>query len=169
MEELIRLVTDEDETIGIGLDDSNLFFRAGHRVISTRLMVGKFPNYQVPFKDLGHYEHFATFKSDELSQSIKRAIQTADQASLAVSMLFQDSKLKLNSATAELGESNEVLDSDFNGGELKILCNGNFLIDFLEPLGSQPVRIELKDSFSMMYLTGEKDDVQYFYCCVPMR
>jgi len=174
VEELAKLLPDEG-AVGIAFDNVNLFFRVGQRVLTTRLLATMFPGYQMPFAQMGTYKHSCTFKADYLGDAIKRAMLCANRdeekkrGSAAISMEFVPNKLKINAASAELGEANDVLDSNFTGGPLKLYCNGKFLLDYLGPAGDNEVKFEILDAESQMYLLSEKDGCSLYYCVMPMR
>ncbi len=173
VDELNKLVTDNAGSVGIAPSPNCIFFRIGTRIVSTRLITGKFPNYEMPFQMLGTYEGFGTFKSDELAQSIERAMLCAKKeegkknAAQGVSLTFETGQLKIKSVSED-GEANEVLDSNFNQ-PVKVFYNGKYLVDYLKPLGSEEVRIEIKDNITQMYLTATKDKVVSYGIIMPMR
>lgn len=175
IEEISKLMSDQVKTVGIAVGTNNMFFRVGHRVLSTRLMVGQFPGYQLPFAALGTYEHFGTYKADLLSQSIQQAMicaQSDDKKKeeiAGIQMQFEPSVLRMSTASANLGEAQVEIESNFNGPELTIFCNGKYLRDYLDPVGVGEVRLEIKDGLSQMYMISEKDGVSSYYILMPMR
>lgn len=176
IEEVTKLLADQTEgDLGISQTDNALFFRIGDRVLSSRLLAGKFPSYEMPFRDMGTYKHFTTFKADDLVQPIRRAMLCAKNADdskdspAALAMLFENGKLRIDAASADLGESNEVFDTNFNGGPLKIYFNGKYLLDFLEPLGITETKMEIKNGNAQAYLSAEKDGVKLQSVIMPMR
>jgi DNA polymerase III sliding clamp (beta) subunit (PCNA family) len=52
---------------------------------------------------------------------------------------------------------------------VKVFFNGKYLVDFLDPLGSEQVKIEIKDGVSQMFLTATKDKVTSKGIIMPMR
>lgn len=174
IEEVIKLLADQTEgDIGIAQTDNALFFRIGDRVLSSRLLSAKFPSYELPFRDMGTYDHYTTFKANELVDPIRRAMlcaaQATDSSKDAVTMLFDEGKLRIDAASAESGESNEVFETNFNGPSIKVYCNGKYLLDFLEPLGLAEVTMEIKNGNTQMYMTSEKEGVKTNYVLMPMR
>lgn len=177
IEELIKLLGDQSEgLVGVATNVNSLFFRVGNRILSTRLIAGKFPSYQKPFAELGTYEHFANFKADELTRRIRMALLFSQESSdkekkahAGVSLEFDQKYIQIKAQSPDLGETNEVLDSDYNGPPLTIFCNGKYLLDFLKPVGSGTVKFEVKSALNQMYLTGERDGIMFYYCLMPMR
>jgi len=172
IDELVKLIPD-DGNISIAFDDDNLFFSLGTRILTTRLLAVKFPGYKAAFGNIKYCDLSCSFKADYLSQAVKRAMLCADREkgdSAAISLLFESGKLKLNAASAELGEANNILESNFSGDDpFKVYFNGKYLLDFLDPAGSETVGIQFKDTNSQAYLTSERDGCSFFYCCMPMR
>jgi DNA polymerase-3 subunit beta len=165
--ELIRLLTDYDGEVGIAKQANGLYFQVGKRILHSRLLTGKFPTYQPAFQQT--YPFAAAFKADVLSISLKRTMQVSDDKLGGVTFNFSNGKLVLNAQTAEAGECEELLDSNFNGGTLSIALSAKFLLDYLDQMGSEPVRFDLKDSVTPIVLTSGKDKISYKYLLIPMR
>jgi DNA polymerase-3 subunit beta len=168
--ELSRTLKDHKGDIEVGKDpgERQLYFRAGERLLSTRLLVGEFPNYERIFAANVH-EHFGTFDASELAASIKRTLLVADPHSYSVSLSFTPGALSLSAQTAETGDINEGLESNFNGEDLKIYVNGSYLQDFLDPLGSTPVQLQLKTPEDALHFIAETlEGVRFRYIALPM-
>lgn len=170
MVELDRLIRDYDGNVGIAKNDSTIFFRAGNRLLSSRLVAADFPEYKVIF-DGNRSETFATFKANSLAQSIKRLLLVADPESSTISLEFADGILRMNpEGNSIAGDGDETLESDFNGTQaLKIFVNAKYMLDFLEPVGSGEVRIEVKTSTSPLYFLGKKEHLRYEYVLAPVN
>lgn len=178
LEELAKLLGDQsDGMVGVAANSNSLFFKVGQRILSTRLVHGSFPSYQKPFAQMGQFEHFANFKADEFAQSIRRALLCSHDVTdkekkthSGVTLELTQQQISIKAQSAELGEANETLPtSDFNGPPLTIFCNGKYLLDFLDPVGSGTVKLEVKDALTQMYFTGVQDGITFYYCCMPMR
>jgi len=176
IDELTKLLGDKSEsTVGIAVNANSLLFRTSNRILATRQVTGTFPSYQKPFAMLGTYEHFANFKADELALAVRMALLCAEDSdkekrkTAGISIVFDSERIQIQGKSRDLGEANEVLGSDYNGPPITVFCNGNFLLDFLDPVGSGTIRFEIKDALTQMYLNGEHDDISYYYCLMPMR
>ena len=70
-----------------------------------------------------------------------------------------------------MGESEENVPSEYNGPDLEIGFNANYLLDFLRVVPQDHVSFELKDQKSAgeMRPAGEGITGQYRYIVMPMR
>src|SRR5689334_11486543 len=169
MDELKSLVDSTDvEAIEFAKDESTLFFRIGPRLLTSRQLTGQFPNYEAVLpKDT---PKSITLHGDELGAAIARVAQFADERSRAVRIKLEKGELKLSASSTETGESEDSLETDYNGEPLTIGFNAQYITDFLRAVGSGDVRLELKDPQSAGQLRpAESEDYKYRYIVMPMR
>jgi len=171
MDELRTLVDaapSDVETIEFGKDDSTLFFRIGTRLLTSRQLTGQFPNFEAVLpKD---NSKSILLHGGDLGSAIARVAQFADERSRAVRLKLEKGELKLSASSAETGESEDSIETDYNGEPLTIGFNAQYIIDFLKAAGSGDVKLELKDSQSAGQLRpAEGEDYKYRYIVMPMR
>jgi DNA polymerase III subunit beta len=169
MDELKSLVDSTDvETIEFAKDESTLFFRIGPRLLTSRQLTGQFPNFEAVLpKD---NNKLITVHGEDLNAAIQRVAQFADERSRAVRLRLEKGELKLSASSTETGESEDSIETDYNGDALAIGFNAQYLLDFLKAAGPGDVRLELKDPQSAGQLRpGEGDEYKYRYIVMPMR
>ena len=170
MDELRSLVdaADEVETIEFAKDESTLFFRIGPRLLTSRQLTGQFPNYEAVLpKD---NSKSIALHGDDLAAAISRVAQFADERSRAVRLKLEKGELKLSASSTETGESEDSIETDYNGEPLTIGFNAQYITDFLKAAGAGDVRLELKDAQSAGQLRpAEGEDYKYRYIVMPMR
>lgn len=171
MNELVKLADDAGEgakAVFAG-DDNHLFFQVGHRLLMTRKLTGNFPDYErVLPKD---HSLSATLQKDEIRAAIERVAQFADERSRAIRVQFVSGEVRVFSSSVEMGESEESVPSQYNGPDLEIGFNAQYLLDFLRAIPQDHVSFELKDQKSAgeMRPAGDKIPDQYRYVVMPMR
>jgi DNA polymerase-3 subunit beta len=171
MDELRSLVDSagsDVETIEFAKDESTLFFRIGPRLLTSRQLTGQFPNYEAVLpKD---NSKSILLHGDDLGAAIARVAQFADERSRAVRLKLENGELKLSASSTETGESEDSIETDYNGETLTIGFNAQYITDFLKAAGASDVRLELKDSQSAGQLRpAEGEDYKYRYIVMPMR
>ena len=169
MDELRSLLDSTDaEEIDFAKDESTLFFRIGSRLLTSRQLTGQFPNYEAVLpKD---NSRSVTLEGDELGAAIARVAQFADERSRAVRLKLEKGEVKLSASSTETGESEDSLETNYQGETLTIGFNANYIIDFLKAVGAGDVKLELKDAQSAGQLRpAEGDDYKYRYIVMPMR
>jgi DNA polymerase-3 subunit beta len=169
MDELRALVdADEVETIDFAKDESTLFFRIGSRLLTSRQLTGQFPNFEAVLpKD---NSKVISLHGEDLGAAISRVAQFADERSRAVRLKLEKGELKLSASSTEAGESEDSIETDYNGEPLTIGFNAQYITDFLRAVGSGDVRLELKDAQSAGQLRpADSEDYKYRYIVMPMR
>jgi len=169
MDELKSLLDSTDvETIDFAKDESTLYFRIGQRLLTSRQLTGQFPNFEAVLpKD---NSKSINLHGDELAAAISRVAQFADERSRAVRIRLEKGELKLSASSTETGESEDSLETDYNGEALTIGFNAQYIIDFLKAAGHGDVKLELKDPQSAGQLRpAESEDYKYRYIVMPMR
>ena len=171
MGELVKLGDDSSEgsKAVIAGDDNHLFFQVGHRLLITRKLTGNFPDYErVLPKD---HPHLALLEKAEIRSAIERVAQFADERSRAIRVQFTNGEVKVFSSSVETGESEESVPSEYQGPDLEIGFNAQYLLDFLRAIPQDHVAFELKDQKSAGEMRPAGDGVadQYRYVVMPMR
>ena len=170
MDELKSLLdsTDDPVTIDFAKDESTLYFHIGPRLLTSRQLTGQFPNYEAVLpKD---NSKSITLNGEEFSQAISRVAQFADERSRAVRLKLEKGELKLSASSTETGESEDSLETSYDGDPLTIGFNAQYILDFLKATGAGDVKLELKDAQSAGQLRpAENEDYRYRYIVMPMR
>jgi len=170
MDELRILVdaAEDVETIEFAKDESTLFFRIGPRLLTSRQLTGQFPNYEAVLPKDNNKS--IVLHGEDLAAAISRVAQFADERSRAVRLKLEKGELKLSASSTESGESEDSIETDYNGETLTVGFNAQYITDFLKATGSGDVRLELKDAQSAGQLRpAESEDYKYRYIVMPMR
>jgi len=171
LQELQQLLSVSDaEKVEFADDEHTLFFRVGHRTLSTRKLSGQFPNFEAVMPR--DNTKFAVVRSSELSAAIQRVAQFADERSGAIRLRLESNELKLSANSNESGESEDTIDTPYTSDPIAVGFNSGYILDFLKALGNEgEVRLEFKDSQSAGQMRPEDPDAEYKYRYVlmPMR
>ncbi|HEV2988609.1 MAG TPA: DNA polymerase III subunit beta [Candidatus Angelobacter sp.] len=171
MAELFSLLGDiETEEVEFARDESTLFFRIGARLLTSRQLTGQFPNYEAVLPRDNNKS--LTVHCDELSGAIQRVAQFADERSNAIRLRVEKNELKISSSNTETGESEDSLETSYDGDPIMIGFNSQYLLDFLRVVNSGDVRFEFKDSQSAGQLRPDEppdSEYKYRYIIMPMR
>jgi DNA polymerase-3 subunit beta len=171
MTEILKLAQDgesEAKTIISG-DDNHLFFQFGERLLITRKLTGNFPDYErVLPKD---HTQVVTLQREEIKSAVERVAQFADERSRAIRVQFGPGEVKVFTSSVETGESEESVPTPYDGPEIDIGFNAQYLLDFLRAVSQEQVSFELKDQKSAgeMRPGGDVGNYHYRYVVMPMR
>ena len=171
LQELQQLLNGtEAEKVEFADDEHTLFFRVGHRTLSTRKLSGQFPNFEAVMPR--DNSKFAVVRSSELAASIQRVAQFADERSGAIRLRLEGNELRISANSTESGESEDTIDTPYASDPIVVGFNSVYILDFLKALGNEgEVRLEFKDSQSAGQMRPEDPDTEYRYRYVlmPMR
>jgi DNA polymerase III subunit beta len=158
----------EDAEIEFALDESHLFFRAGERLLISRMLTGQFPNYEAVLPRDNNRK--VVIEREELNNAVRRVAQLADTRSHAVKISFSGEGLEISASSPEYGEAKETLEKEYKGEPLAIGFNAQYMIDFLAAAPEGPVSLELKDEQSAGQMRPLADEAyRYRYVIMPMR
>lgn len=151
-------------------DDSTLFFVIGNRLLTSRRLIGSFPNYDAVLpRDISSTVVLAR---DELSCAIRRVAEFSDERSNAVRVRLSKNELTISSSNAETGESEDTVSTTYSGDQAIIGFNSQYLLDFLKVVESANVRFGFKTTQTACELTpdeADSGDCRYRYVVMPIR
>jgi DNA polymerase-3 subunit beta len=157
-----------NEGVEFDSDDNNLFFRVGKRMLISRIIESKFPNFEAVIpKD---NPHVLQVGKEEFTQAIRRVSLLSTERSRGIKFSIGKGNLKLFSSNPEIGEARDDLEVDYKGADFEIGFNSQYLLDFLVSVSSERIRLELKDENSAAVMRPELDEaVKYTYVIMPMK
>jgi DNA polymerase-3 subunit beta len=164
------LANTEAEIVEFSDDEHTLFFRLGQRVLTSRKLTGQFPNYEAVLPR--DNTKFVVVRTSDLSASIQRVAQFADERSGAVKLRLEQNELKISSSSTEAGESEDTIETPYTHDAIVVGFNSTYILDFLKAIGSEgEVRLEFKDAQSAGQMRPEdpESEYKYRYILMPMR
>ncbi|MFC2167752.1 DNA polymerase III subunit beta [Acidobacteriota bacterium] len=158
----------EDEKLEFDLDENNLFFKVNNRTLISRIIEGKFPNYEAVIpKD---NPHIIFFSRDEITDSIRRVSLLSTERSKGIKFNVQKNLVALFSSNPEIGEARDKVDVEYDGPEFEIGFNSQYLLDFLVSVKAERICFEMKDENSAVLMRPEAEgDVKDIYVIMPMK
>jgi DNA polymerase III subunit beta len=164
--ELQRLLSDKDGAIELQFASNQARFSFDGMEFVTKLVEGKFPDYNRVIPK--NHKNIVTLGRVPLLASLQRtAIMTSDKFK-GVRLNLEPGTLRVASSNAELEEAVDELDIDYGGDAIEIGFNVTYLIDALQNMSQDMVRIELSDGNSSALVTNPEDNA-FKYVVMPMR
>jgi DNA polymerase-3 subunit beta len=164
--ELSRLLKDKDEDIKVELSSSYIKVLLEGSVFTSKLIDGRFPEYQRVMPSGSDKEVIAN--KTALRQSLTRASILSNEKYRGIRFSISNDLLQLQAHNPEQEEAEEELEINYAGEELKIGFNVGYLIDAISAIDEEEVVVELKDSNSSALIYGKEND-QSKYVIMPMR
>jgi DNA polymerase-3 subunit beta len=144
--ELAKLTAGADDGLEMSRDENHLYFETQNRYLTSRMLAGQFPNYELVLPK-GN-DKSISLNVDRITQAIRRAALMADERSHGVKIDLTSGKLSITSQSADVGEAREVIPLDYNGDNVSIGFNAQYVLDFLGVVGTDEVLFEFKDEQS---------------------
>jgi DNA polymerase-3 subunit beta len=171
MSEVLKLASSaEPETVlRFAGDENHLFFQLGDRLLISRKLTGNFPDFErVLPKD---QPHSVTMQRDELRAALERVMQFADERSHSVRVRFSPGEAKIFSSLSDTGESEELMNIEYDGAEIEISFNAQYLLDFLRAVSEEQVVFRFKEANAAGEMRPANNDggLLYRYVVMPMR
>ncbi len=164
--ELQRLLGDTDDAVSIDVAGNQVRFRFGEVEMVSKLVEGKFPDYQrvIP---TGYKKKVVLTRETFASALARASILTSDKFK-GVRLSLAPSTLRIQTTNAEQEEAIEEIEVDYDGDTLEIGFNVSYLQDVLANLRTDDVQVELGDSNTSALLTVPGDE-NFKYVVMPMR
>jgi len=166
VQELGRLLPDGDEPVRIQVAANQVRFAFGSIEFVSKLVEGKFPDYLkvVPSNNP------KTFLIDraELMQALSRAAILTTDKFKGVRWVLSPGALKVSSTNTDQEEALEEIEIDYDGESLDIGFNVTYLLDVLNNLKAEKIRISLGDALGSALITLPESE-RFKYVVMPMR
>lgn len=164
--ELARLLTDDEGEVTISLGTNHIRATLGNVTFTSKLIDGKFPDYERVLPRGG--DKIILANREELRQSLSRASILSNEKYRGIRLLLTPDLLRIQANNPDQEEAEDDVTVEYNGGNLEIGFNVQYLMDVLGVLETATARITLGDANSSALIQdGESDKA--FYVVMPMR
>ena len=167
LQELARITTSAGaETMDVAALENQVVFTVDDVVLSSRLVEGRFPNYQQLLPE--SYEHELRVGRDELLEVVRRVGLLA-QKNAPLRLRFSEGALDISAQTPDVGEASESLPVPFSGEPLEIGFNPEFFRDGLESAESEELMLKLISPLRPGLIQSGDDGAGFLYLVMPIR
>jgi DNA polymerase-3 subunit beta len=155
---------DEKGTVEIVVDEAQASFRIGSLVLTSRLIEGEFPNYRQLLPD--QHESRLVVSRQQLLDAVRRVGLFARDTA-PVRLEFNALGVKLSSSSPDVGQAVEAVEARYEGDDLTVAFNPQYLIDGLSAATGESVRLDVRDGLKPGVVRGEGDE--FTYLVMPVR
>jgi DNA polymerase-3 subunit beta len=149
--------------------DGMIGFEGAGRRTTTRLLGGEFPRYQALLPT--HVNSVAEISTAQLAEAVKRVALVAER-NTAVRLAFTPGELVLEAGTGDEAQAVEILEASYEGDDLSVAFNPQYLLDGLAAIDSDMARISFTEPGKPALITGKPSpdgQPDYRYLLMPIR
>ncbi|MGA1104436.1 MAG: DNA polymerase III subunit beta [Pseudomonadales bacterium] len=164
--EIQRLLSDSPEVVELSVSASHLCLASGPFVLTTKLVDGRFPDYQRVIPKDGD----KVILADKLDfkRALNRTAILSNEKFRGVRIQFKSGLLEISTNNPEQEDAEESLPVDYSGPELEIGFNVGYLQDVLNVVRGTQVKLTVNDANSSALIEDPEAD-QALYVIMPMK
>ncbi|RSD32747.1 DNA polymerase III subunit beta [Vibrio pectenicida] len=164
--ELMKLLDVPEQLVTLQIGSSNVRAEVDNFVFTSKLVDGRFPDYRRVMPQ-------STSKTleagcDELRQAFSRAAILSNEKFRGVRVNLAGNELRITANNPEQEEAEEMLDVSFEGEDIEIGFNVSYVLDILNTLRCEKVRISMSDAVASTMVENVDDD-SAMYVVMPIR
>jgi len=164
--ELKKIAEESDGDVRIGFMDNSAVVIRENTTVIMRLVNGDFPDYNrvIPKQN----DDIALMGRDILLHALRRMAILSSEKSKGVKLQFKNGLLEISSSNPDVGDAHEELEITYNGPEITIGFNARYMIDILQALDNDKIKLAVRDNLSPGLITPDEDD-GFLAVIMPMR
>jgi DNA polymerase-3 subunit beta len=165
LQELARLLAGGSDQLSVRLGEREASFEVGGTRLTTVLIEGEFPPYErlIPQAQPNRL----TVGREVLLEAVRRVKLLAREAT-PVRLAMSSEGLELVAVTQDVGQAHESLDAKFEGTDLTVAFNPEYLVQGIEVAPGDEVTIETVDALKPALLRVPEHP-EFLYLLMPVR
>lgn len=165
LRELERLLGTAEE-ITLRLGEREAAFEVEGTRLTTRLIEGEFPNYRglIP----ASHPNRLTVAREALVESVRRVKLMAREPNTPVRLAMGADGLELVAITQDVGQAHEQLDADYDGEDLTVAFNPEYLLSGVEVTPGDEITLDTVDAQKPAVIRSAGAQ-EFLYLLMPVR
>lgn len=164
--ELGRLLSDTDDEVVISIGENHIFSKIGNFKFTSKLIDGKFPDYNRVIPKGGDKVMIADRSA--LKNMLSRASILSHENIRGIQLHLTKNLLQVFANNPEHEQAEDCLEVGYDNEDLQIGFNVSYLIDAMNVITSENVKITMLNSNSSALIESINDDGN-LYVIMPMR
>lgn len=158
-----------NDPVNFSFDEKNAFFSFANTEISCRLIDQKFPDYNAVIPKTN--DNMLNISRTDLLGSLKRIAIYANKTTNQVSFSISDGSLTVSAQDLDFSnEATEQLTCQYTGEPMTISFNAKFMIEMLNALNTENIRLELStpNKAGLLYPDQDTDEKDIMMLVMPV-
>jgi DNA polymerase-3 subunit beta len=164
--ELSRLLEDSEESLQIKLGTNHIRISLPEISFTSKLIDGRFPDYKRVLPQGS--DKLVIVDKETMKQALVRTAILSNEKYRGIRINLNKGSMQVVANNPELEEAEEEFSVDYQGGDLEIGFNVNYLVDALSVIEGEQAQISMADSNSSC-LIKPVDSSDTKYVIMPMR
>jgi len=164
--ELQRLLAEFEENVSISIGSSHLCLEAGGYRLTTKLIEGRFPDYERVIPRNGDKTILAN--KQDLRRALNRTAILSNEKFRGIRVQFSSGLIQLTANNPEQEDAEESVPVEYTGPDLEIGFNVGYLLDVLNVVRGDEVKITVFDENSSALLEDPASE-NALYVIMPMK
>ncbi len=164
--ELQRVLGNSDEVAKVYFSNNHIRIEIEGFRFTSKLIDGRFPDYTRVMPADGDKVMLAD--RQYLSQSLTRTSILSNEKYRGARLKLGDNTLKIQTQNPDKEEAEEEVEIVYDGEPIEVAFNVNYILDVLNVVEGERVRVELKDANSSCIIRDEQQQ-DCRYVIMPMR
>ena len=169
--ELRKILTNYGNNSGniveISINSKNLTAKIGDYVITSKLIEGKYPDYNKVFPS--EVPNILTLEKASFKAALQRMSILSSEQYKGVKLSFNGSSLELSTTNPLQEKGEDTLDCSYNGEGMEVGFNLAYLLEVLEVIDTDNVRLCFGSPDSGCLVSSDTDMPDSKYIIMPMR
>lgn len=163
--ELCKLLSDSEDEVEIIFSKQQIKANFSGITLITKIIEGKFPDYE---RVIPKHSHHLDINKLIIQQALQRAAILSNEKFRGVRIVLTEKNLSIISNNSEQEEAQEDIETNYHGEAIDIGFNVNYLLEGLNNISNEEIKIFFGDPNSSILITA-LNDAEFRYVVMPMR
>ncbi|MEH6502700.1 MAG: DNA polymerase III subunit beta [Cycloclasticus sp.] len=165
-QEVLRLMEKYEGSVDIKIAKNNVKFVLGGVQLNAKLIDGRFPDFKNVVPD--ESKHSFNIDKQEFKAALARVSILSNEKYKGIRLDLSSQTMTINANNPEQDEAEEEVGIDYDSEEMSMGFNSSYLMDALNVIESDKVRVSFTDTNSSCLLENP-DDKSSRFVIMPMR
>jgi len=165
-QEVLRLLEKHEGDVEIKIAKNNVKFTFGDVQLNTKLIDGRFPDFKNVVPD--ESKHTLNIDKQAFKSALSRVSILSNEKYKGIRLDLTDQLMTINANNPEQDEAEEEVVVDYQNEEMSMGFNSSYLMDALNAIESDSVKVSFTDTNSSCLLENPNDSSSRFVI-MPMR
>jgi DNA polymerase III subunit beta len=166
----VQRIAEGDDNVEIAFTANQLAFRVGNLTLITKLIDGRFPNYNavIPTEN----KNMLKMEVEQFNASVKRVAIFSNEISKQIRLKLDSDKVLVQAEDVEQGgEAQESVAANYDGEPMEIGYNAGYVLDMMKQIDTSEVIFELGTSTSagIVKPSEQEKDEDLLMLIMPVR